>query len=162
MPKRRAPGAGGEKERLDALAGTLLRTTGEFCDRYLNREYKQLCDNLIMKMRRKRVVPFATGRIEIWAGAVVYALGQINFLFDRDATPYVSHETIAAHFGVSRTTLSQKARVIRDVFKMGYFDAEFSTRAVQASNPLASAVMVDGLIVPAEMLPRLFAPPKGR
>jgi len=45
-------------------------------------DYKQLSEKLILKMKRKRNVPFMTGRLEIWAGAIIYALGRINFLFD--------------------------------------------------------------------------------
>ena len=43
---------------------------------------KQLCEKLIRKMSRKRNVPFLSGRMEIWAAAVIHALGSINFLFD--------------------------------------------------------------------------------
>jgi hypothetical protein len=33
-------------------------------------------------MSRKRNVPFLYGRMEIWAAAIIHALGSINFLFD--------------------------------------------------------------------------------
>ncbi|NOR78038.1 MAG: hypothetical protein GQ523_06390 [Methanophagales archaeon] len=42
----------------------------------------QLCEKLIRKMSRKRNVPFLSGRMEIWAVAIIHALGSINFLFD--------------------------------------------------------------------------------
>ena len=46
------------------------------------KDYKQLCEKLIRKISRKRNVPFLSGRIEIWAAAIIHALGSINFLFD--------------------------------------------------------------------------------
>lgn len=44
----------------------------------------------MMKLGRKREVPFQRGKIEIWAAAVVYAIGSPNFLFDKSFEPYMS------------------------------------------------------------------------
>jgi hypothetical protein len=38
------------------------------------------------------------------------------------------------------------------MFKMGYFDKEFSTKKMQKENPLNEFVMIDGLIVPVSAL----------
>jgi len=59
----------------------LIDLTGEFCEKYLDDEYAGLCEKLIKKLGRKREVPFVTGKIEIWAAAVIHAIGFINFLF---------------------------------------------------------------------------------
>jgi hypothetical protein len=93
-------------------------------------------------------VPFLSGRLEIWAAAVVYALGQVNSLFDKSFEPYVSAAELCKYFGTSQSTTSQKAKIIRDMFKMRYFDEEFSTKRMQKENPLNEFVMVNGLIVP--------------
>jgi hypothetical protein len=37
------------------------------------------------------------------ATGVVYALGQVNFLFDRSSEPYVSHDDLADAFGLSKS-----------------------------------------------------------
>jgi Domain of unknown function (DUF6398) len=81
----------------------------------LDGDYKQLCEKLIRKMSRKRTVPFLSGRMEIWAAAVVYALGSINFLFDKSFEPYATAEDICSYFGTSKSTTSQKSKVIRYV-----------------------------------------------
>jgi len=78
-----------DKTIIEEKAQKLLEMTGMFCREYLDEDYKQLCAKLIGKMSRKRGVPFLSGRIEIWAAAVVYALGSINFLFDKSFKPYV-------------------------------------------------------------------------
>lgn len=98
----------------------LIEMTTEFCDEYLDEEYKQLCEKLIRKMCRKRNVPFLSGQLEIWAAAIVYAIGSINFLFDQSFEPYASGEDIRNYFGTSKSTSSQKAKLIRDMFKLGY------------------------------------------
>lgn len=61
-------------------------------------------------MVRKKEVPFVRGRFEIWAAAVIHALGVINFLFDRGTTPYVSAPTIYEHFNTKSSTTSQRSK----------------------------------------------------
>jgi hypothetical protein len=86
----------------------LIQMTNGFCDSYLDAEYEALCEKLIRKMSRKRVVPFLSGKIEIWAAGVVYALGGINFLFDKSSNPHASPDDICNYFGTSKSTTGQK------------------------------------------------------
>src|SRR5437868_15149735 len=116
-----------DKATVQKYTETLIEMTNGFCDKYLDQEYKALCEKLIRKMSRKKVVPFLSGRIEIWAAAVVYALGTINFLFDKSSQPYATTDDICQFFGTSKSTTSQKAKTIRDMFKLRYLDNEFST-----------------------------------
>jgi hypothetical protein len=141
-----------EKEKIETISRQLLELTGEFCDQYLDDDYRQLCEKLILKMKRKHQVPFLRGRVNTWAASIIYALGQVNFLFDRSFAPYVSADDIADHFGLSKSTIGQKAKKIRDMFHMGYWDSEFATQPMTESNPLRNMVMIDNVIVPANML----------
>jgi hypothetical protein len=136
-----------EKARAQALQHQLIQMTGAFCRAHADEEYAALCRKLIKKMARKRSVPFLSGRTEIWAAAIVYALGSINFLFDKSFPPHASPDAICEYFQVSKSTVSQKARLIRTLFKLGYFDPEFSTARMLAHNPLARLTMVDGFLV---------------
>ena len=135
-----------EKIIIAEKAQRLIEMTAGFSDEYLDEDYKQLCVKLIRKMSRKRNVPFLSGRIEIWAAAIVYALGSINFLFDRGSDPYVSRDDICNYFGTSRNTTSQKAKIIRDMFKLGYWDNEFSTSYMMQNSPFLDLLLIDGLI----------------
>ncbi|HUI33858.1 MAG: DUF6398 domain-containing protein [Dysgonamonadaceae bacterium] len=141
------------KEEIKVREKELLKLTNTFCIQKLDAEYSELCEKLILKMGRKREVPFKSGKIEIWAAAVVHALGSINFLFDRSSEPYLSADDICEYFGTKKSTVSNKARQIRDMFKMAYFDPEFSTADRIENNPYRDLVMVDGLIVSLSMLP---------
>ena len=136
-----------EKKIVEEKTQQLIGMTGGFCRQFLDEDYKQLCEKLIRKMSRKRAVPFLSGRMEIWAAAVIYALGSINFLFDKSFKPYVTAEDICNYFGTSKSTTSQKSKVIRDIFKMGYFDPEFSTQHMKDDSPFSNLVMINGLIV---------------
>lgn len=71
----------------------------------------------------------------------------INFLFDKSFLPYATPDTICDSFQVSKRTVAQKAKLIRDMFKLGYFDPEFSTDRMAKNNPLAGLTMVDGFLV---------------
>lgn len=142
-----------DKSIITEKAQRLIDMTACFCDEYLDEDYKQLCEKLVGKMSRKRNVPFLSGRIEIWAAAIVYAVGSINFLFDRSFEPYASADDICKYFGTSRSTTSQKAKIIRDMFKLGYWDKEFSTSQMMQSSPFSNLVMINGLIVDKRALP---------
>lgn len=50
-----------------------------FCDEMLNSEYKELCIKMIIKMSQEKKPPYASGKIEIWAAAIIYALELIFF-----------------------------------------------------------------------------------
>ena len=126
--------------------------TDGFCGEYLDEEYKHLCEKLIQKMARKRNVPFLSGKIEIWAAAVVCAIGSINFLSDRSFKPFASLGDICDYFGTSKSTTRQKANAIRKMFRLEYWDKDFSTKRIAENNPLDNYVMVDGFIVDKEHL----------
>jgi hypothetical protein len=91
-----------DKPTVQAYTEKLIQMTSGFCEKYLDEEYKELCEKLIRKMSRKRVVPFLSGKIEIWAAGVVYALGGINFLFDKNSKPHATPDDICNYFGTSK------------------------------------------------------------
>ena len=104
-------------------------------------------------MGRKRDVPFKRGKLEIWAAAVVYTIGLINFLFDQSFEPYMTAQEISDYFGTKNSTVSNKARQIREMFNLTMFDNEFATEHMNETNPFNDLVMVDGLIVPLSTIP---------
>ena len=148
--------SGMDKIKVQERKEELIKLTSEFCRVHLDEEYRQLCEKLIGKMARKRQVPFLAGRLEIWAAAIVHALGTINFLFDKSSKPFFTVDGICAYFNTSKSTTAQKSKLIRDMFKMGYFDSEFSTHENADNNPMANLVSINGLLIPKNMLPELL------
>jgi len=142
-----------DKALIEEKKQRLLESTAGFCDAHLDEEYKQLCEKVILKMSRKRTVPFLSGRLDIWSASIIHALGQINFLFDQTFKPYVCADDIADYFGTSKSTVTQKAKRIRDMFNMGYYDEEFSTTRMKDNNPLSEMVMIDEMLVNIKSLP---------
>lgn len=144
------------KQEIKQKEEELLKMTGAFCAQKLDNEYLLLCEKLIKKLGRKRDVPFQRGKLEIWAAAVIYAIGSINFLFDKSFEPYVTSNQISEYFGTKNSTVSNKAGEIRDIIGLTIYDSEFSTQKMAASNPFNNLVMVDGFIVPIDTLPDEF------
>ncbi len=134
------------KEILNDKKIQLISLTKGFSEEYLNEEYEVVIEKLINKMARKRTVPFMSGKIEIWAAAVIHALGSINFLFDKENQPYATVHDICDYFGTNQSTTTQKSKIIRDMFKLTYFDSEFATESVNCI-PFQNFYMINGKIV---------------
>ncbi len=141
------------REEIKAKEKQLLMMVGDFTRDNIDEEYTELCSNLVKKLGRKHDVPFKRGKLEIWASAVVYAIGQINFLFDNSFEPYLTPDDICNYFKTKKSTVSSKARTIREILKLGHFDKEFSTENMIKDNPLNDLVITEeGIIVPKSML----------
>jgi len=138
------------KEEIKLIEKNLIELTSEFCAQKLDEDYAQLCIKLIQKMGRKRDVPFQSGKVEIWAAAVIYALGSINFLFDKAFEPYATPDDICEHFDTKKTSVASKAKIIKNMFNMSYYSSEFSTKRMNESNPFNKMRMVNGFIVMRE------------
>lgn len=59
---------------------------------------------------------------------------------------------IYGYFGTAQSTTSQKSKAIRDLLKLSYFDNQFTTASSQKHNPFNDMVLVNGLIVPKDLL----------
>ncbi|TAK28612.1 MAG: hypothetical protein EPO21_22670 [Chloroflexota bacterium] len=128
--------------------------TDAFCREHLTDEYTQLCRKLAAALARKRPSPLLQGKIQTWACAIVYAIGQNNFLFDKSEEPYMSADELCPPFGISKSTAGAKAKVVRDAVKMGFYDPEWTLPSRIGDNPMAWFIQVDGLIVDARHMPR--------
>ncbi len=116
-------------------AAEIIEITDTFCAEYLDAEYGELCRRLIARLARKRPSPLERGEPRIWAAGAVYELGSANFLFDRSLEPFMTAGQLAAGLGVAKTTMSNKARRIRDVLDLGPMEPELYRRASWWSIP---------------------------
>jgi hypothetical protein len=134
-------------------AEQVIKLTDKVCADLLDEEYADLARQVVAKLARKRPSPLQSGRATTWAGGVVWALGQVNFLFDPSSKPYVAHDDLADAFGLSKSTLGQKAKQIRDMLKMTWGVPEFLRAERIDDNPMIWFIMVDGLMLDARELP---------
>jgi len=133
---------------------SIIALTNSFCEQHLNAEYAVLCRELAAALARKRPSPLVRGAHEIWACGIVYALGTVNFLFDKSQTPHTTADELCGAFGVSKSNGANKAKQIRDLFGMSQFDPDWCLPSKIDSNFRVWTLQLDGLIVDARYLPR--------
>ena len=131
----------------------ILAITDGACSAHLDDEYGQLCRHLAARLARKRPSPLVRGDARIWAAGVIYAIGQVNFLFDRSQQPHLSADQLAALLGVVKTTMANKAALINKALDIGVFEPDLTRAAMLEQHPLAWIVEVNGLLVDARALP---------
>ena len=124
-----------------------------FCDTHLNDEYKVLCLKALEKLCRKRPSPLLSGREYTWAAAIVYAIGQANFIFDRSQPIHMTADELTAPFGVSKTTAGSKAAEVRKMLKINWSNPEWVLESDLENHSAVWMVMVNGFIVDARHLP---------
>ena len=147
--------AGSESTKVDqrGLVEEIGAATDSLCAQHLDAEYAALCRKLIGKLGRKRPSPLLRGEPRVWAGAVLYTIGAVNFLSDKTQRPHLTTDELARVTGVGKSTLSAKSKVIRDALHIGPMEPEYCRRELLAQNPLAWMVEVNGFLMDARQLP---------
>jgi hypothetical protein len=133
-------------------AQAIIDIADRVCHEHLDDEYGRLARRLIARLARKRPSPLARGDTRIWAAGVVYAIGQINFLFDPAQTPHLTAKQLAEPLGVVQTTMANKAGLINRTLGIGIFEPELTRIAMLEQHPVAWMVEIDGLLIDARML----------
>lgn len=132
----------------------IIALIDDVCEQHLSDEYALLSRQLAAALARKRPPPIQRGKPEIWACAIVYAIGTVNFLFDKSQAPYMSSDELCAAFGVKKSTASNKAKTIRGMFDMYQMDPDWSLPSRLDDNPLVWMIEVNGFIVDVRHAPR--------
>ncbi|MCD5416351.1 DUF6398 domain-containing protein [Candidatus Bipolaricaulota bacterium] len=132
----------------------IVDLTDAFCRAHLNDEYAGLCRKLTAKLSRKRPSPLMRGRPTSWAGAVLYTIGRVNFLFDKSQTPHLAAKQLCKSVGVSQNTASGKSTEIMRLLKIVPFEPEWTRPSKIDENPMAWMISVDGFILDARSAPR--------
>ena len=89
-----------------------------FSTEYLTDELTSYVHALWGMLARKRSYNIIGGKKEVWAAAVVWVIGWLNFLYDSKQDCYLSKDTISEHFGIKKATISAKALEIRKTCKI--------------------------------------------
>ncbi|MDR2387966.1 MAG: DUF6398 domain-containing protein [Deltaproteobacteria bacterium] len=101
----------------------------QFCQAKSNEVFQTVCLSALGKLARKRPSPLERGYAENWAAGICYALGSINFIFDRSSIelPYVSANDFSRFFDLSKSSVSSKAQEVKKLLKLTHFSSEFLT-----------------------------------
>ncbi len=126
---------------------SLTAITDTFCTNHLNDEYATLAQYLAAALCRKRPSPLAGKNLNIWACGIIYALGFVNFLFNKSQTPHMTAKDLCAAFQVSKSAGAAKAKIIRDAFKMFQLDPRWRLQSKLFDNPHAWIIEVKGFVI---------------
>lgn len=132
----------------------IVNLTDAVSNQYLNSEYVELARRLAAILARKRPSPIVRGKPEIWACAIIYALGTVNFLFDKSQNPHMRADELCEVFGVSQSSGANKAKLIRDMLNMYQLDPNWCLPSRVDENPLIWILRVNGMMVDIRHMPR--------
>lgn len=138
---------------LRAKVDSLMEMIEDFCGRYLNGEYRDLCYKATARLARKRPSPLSAGREPSWAAGIIHAIGITNFLFDPSQTPHCKAPQIYDHFRISSQTGQAHSKKVRDLLKIHPFDHHWTLPSRLADSPISWMVEVNGFILDARNLP---------
>jgi len=151
MPKKQSESV---PRSVEPFYTAIVNLTDAVCTQRLNSEYAELSRRLAATLARKRPSPIVRGKTEIWACAIVYALGTVNFLFDKSQTPCMRTDELCAAFGVSQSSGASKAKVIRDTLNMYQLDPNWCLPSKVDDNPMIWMLQVNGMVVDIRQAPR--------
>jgi len=127
--------------------------TDLFSKKHLNDEYLQLIHHAIGTLARKRPSPLLKGKENVWAAAVIHAVGHVNFLDDPSQSPHCKSKTIYEYFGIAMSTGQSKSREIRGMLGMAPMSPEWSLPSLLINNPMVWMLQVDGIVVDIRQAP---------
>lgn len=151
MPKKQSQSV---PSSVEPFYSAIVNLTDSVCKEHLNSEYAELARRLAATLARKRPSPIVRGKPEIWACAIIYALGTVNFLFDKSQTPYMRADELCAVFGVNQSSGANKAKFIRDTLKMYQLDPNWCLQSRIDDNPMVWILQVNGIMVDIRNMPR--------
>jgi hypothetical protein len=132
---------------------SMIAITDDFCEKHLNHEYLGLARYAVAGLYRKRPTPLASGKSQTWACAILYALGQVNYLSDKSTSPYMAMADLSGLFGIASSTAGNKAKTVREALKMHQLAHDWMLPSLVAENDTVWLISFNGLIVDARELP---------
>jgi hypothetical protein len=127
--------------------------TDTFCAKQLSEEYRALIHRAVANLARKRPSPLLKGKENVWAAAVVHAVGRVNFLDDPSQVPHCKPKLLYEFFGVAESTAQNKSKEIRAALRMGPMSPEWTLPSRLADNPLVWMLEVNGLMIDIRRAP---------
>ena len=136
-------------QKMQSKYDEITALTGAVCSEHLTDEYADLCRKLCAALARRRPSPLARGRVDIWAGAILYTIARVNFLFDPSQEPHMRADELCAAVGVSKNTASAKSTQIMDMLDIYQLDPDWTRPSRMDDNLLAWMITIDGFVVDA-------------
>jgi len=137
-----------QTEEKKVRAAEIQELIAPFALEYMVEETYACALKLLSKLTRKRTLDIRKGKKEIWAGAVVYVIARLNFMFDKEQDYWVTADEITDFFGIKKSTVGQKATLIEKSCSIGMMDEEFTR--VKMAKMFSFKQLISGFIVPVK------------
>ncbi|NQY41869.1 MAG: hypothetical protein HRT87_00760 [Legionellales bacterium] len=105
-------------------------------------------------LTRKRPSPLEKGNINIWACAITYAIGTVNFLFDKNTNSFISISELTQKSQVNQSTATNKSQQIRELLKIHQLDHKSILPSQVENIPRVWFIMLDWFHMDARELSR--------
>jgi hypothetical protein len=140
-------------KEMESKFNDIISIIDNYCKECLNDEYQALSEKALAMLCRKRPSPIINGATNIWAAGIVYAIGQVNFLFDKSNKPYTTASELTAWFNISKSTVTSKAKFVRDTLKISTFGHKWLLQSFIDDSSMVWMIMFNGYIVDIRTLP---------
>ena len=127
--------------------------TDQVAGEHLNQEYADLAYYAAAALSRKRPSPLVSGRVTTWACGILYALGTVNFLFDKNQNPHMRSDDLAGACGVAKSSGASQGKKVRDLLDMYQGDPEWCLPSLMDANPLVWMLNINGFIMDVRKAP---------
>ncbi|OIP37766.1 hypothetical protein AUJ95_07710 [Candidatus Desantisbacteria bacterium CG2_30_40_21] len=141
-------------KQMQSVFDDIVALTDKFCKENLNEEYAQLAYKVTAALCRKRPSPLIQVHTNTWACGIIYALGFVNFLFDKNNEPYLSAADLCEGFGVSKSVGFTKSKAVRNALGMTQLDINWCLPSLMDNNPMAWMLSINSLVVDVRTMPR--------
>jgi len=138
-----------EKEKKQEREKEISNLINEFCHRYLNDDLQGYAMKLLEKLTRKRTYSITSGRIEIWASAIIWVIARLNFLFDSQNPNNISTDTICDFFDTKKSTVGNKATDIEKACKIRMGEEGLCNSEI--SDSLSFVQLPNGIVLTKKM-----------
>ena len=132
----------------------IVALTDAVCAEHLDPRFARLARQAAAALARKRPSPLEHGRANTWACGIVYALGHVNFIFDKGQPYHMTADDLCAACGVAKSTVESRSKLVREALKMSPFDTNWYLAGQVDDDPLAWYITFNGAVVDARTMPR--------
>ena len=125
----------------DSHNSTLLKRAEEikeilndFCDSYLNEDYKVISNRLCEAIIEKDESLLIRGKSTAWACGIIHAIGSVNNLFNKDNDVYIKAKDLYENLQVSSSTGLNRSKQIQSLMNMSEEDSIASAWIITKEN----------------------------
>ncbi len=138
-----------DAEKKNTKINEVRNFISDFAKENLTKEEEGICLHILEKLSRKQKIDITRPKSDTWAASIIWAFCRANFKSEEGITM----DLVSSFFDVKKSTFGNKAGELCKMFKIDFFNPEYTTQKTQEWNPLNKLVMTkEGFIVSKDMV----------